>query len=187
MNHSGPARQWALRCACAIRHARFRTRNPQYYHATLDAIPATPAANLSIRRWLSPSIATRSGPLARPRRLAYRSHSPGAMRIPMRTLAAAGLAIALVAPALEADSGQGVLRIGAEVTAHCAVTTPANVSAPASIRCSKNAGGTIAASMDGRAPSCRAARCRSLRGGRRRFALPARPSSGAVRVLTVQF
>ena len=70
----------------------------------------------------------------------------------VRTLAAAGLAIALVAPALEADSSQGVLRIGAEVTAHCAVAAPANASAPASIRCSKNAPGAIAASIDGRHP-----------------------------------
>src|SRR6476619_5239109 len=78
---------------------------------------------------------------------------PGVMWIPVRTLAAAGLAIAVVAPALEADSGHGVLRIGADVTAHCAVATPATVSGPASIRCSKNAAGSVAASVDGRRPT----------------------------------
>lgn len=109
------------------------------------------------------------------------------MRIPIRTVAAAGLAAALVVPVLEADSSHGVLRIGAEVTAHCAVATPASMSAPASIRCSKNAGRAIAASVDGRAPSLIELRdvAPSVVGAG--VPLAARPSSGPVRILTVQF
>jgi hypothetical protein len=109
------------------------------------------------------------------------------MRIPMRTLATAGLAIALVVPVLEADNSQGVLRIGAEVTAHCAVAAPANGSAPASIRCSKNAAGTIAASIDGRAPSVIDLRDVGPSVVGARIPLTPRPSSGTARVLTVQF
>ena len=72
----------------------------------------------------------------------------------------------VVAPALEADSSHGVLRIGADVTAHCAVATPATLAGPASIRCSKNSAGAIAASVDGRrADRRRAAGDRSV--GRR--------------------
>ena len=105
----------------------------------------------------------------------------------MRTLAAAGLAIILVAPALEADSSQGVLRIGAEVTAHCAVAAPANASAPASIRCSKNSAGAVAASLDGRAPSVIELRDVGPSAVGAGIPITARPSSGTVRVLTVQF
>ena len=105
----------------------------------------------------------------------------------MRTLAAAGVAIALVAPALDADSSRGVLRIGAEVTAHCAVTTPANASSPASIQCSKNAAGKIAASVDGRNPSVFELRDTGTSVVGTGVPLTAHPSSGPVRVLTVQF
>jgi len=109
------------------------------------------------------------------------------MRIPVRTLAAAGLAILVVAPVLEADSGHGVLRIGAEVTAHCAVATPVTVSGPASIRCSKNAAGTISASVDGRAPSVFELRDVGASVVGTGVSLTAHPATGSVRLLTVQF
>jgi len=109
------------------------------------------------------------------------------MRISMRTLAAAGLAIMVVAPALEADSSHGVLRIGADVTAHCAVATPATLAGPASIRCSTNSAGAVAASVDGRratvvelqeiGPSVVGAS----------VPLTARPGSAPARILTIQF
>ena len=105
----------------------------------------------------------------------------------MRTLAAAGLAILVVAPALEADSSHGVLRIGADVTAHCAVATPASVSGLASIRCSKNAAGSVAASVDGHRPSLVELQEIGPSVVGAGVPLTAHPSAGLVRVLSVQF
>ena len=112
---------------------------------------------------------------------------PGVMRISMRTLAAAGLAIMVVAPALEADSSHGVLRIGADVTAHCAVATAATVSGPASIRCSKNAASAVAASVDGRRPTVVELQEIGPSVVGAGVSLSAHPSSVPVRVLSVQF
>ncbi len=109
------------------------------------------------------------------------------MRIPMRTLAAAGLAIVVVAPALEADSGHGVLRIGADVTAHCAVATPATVSGPASIRCSKSPAGSVAASVDGRRPTVVELQEIGPSVVGASVPLTPRPGSAPARVLTIQF